>query len=406
MGFIMVPGAEHFQVPKSEFLLYYSIFLLTAGVSMAVAGPLVPHIGIRRLIITGGVACAAGFLAMSFAADLTMLNLVAALVGIGWGTCTAMAATVVINGWMRGKGHGTVLGLVMAMSGVGGMIWGLVMPQVIGSAGWSGGFQALSVAMLLLVVFPGVVLISNPPSSGAEPAGQRKSFRPTPGLVLVFVLLATASFTLALETPVISMLPSLFASSGATATQAGALYSFFSLCVLLGKPVLGWLHDKGGFRAAGLASAAAYAAGFSALAFAQGIFLQATVVVLVALAMCTTTIVLPLTVATAVGQQRFASVYGPIMMLSFIGMSVGAPLWALSLDLSGSYTAALFTGGAAGAGAVGLLALALQHAARRGVPVPAATEQLPAADGFPDQNFRTGSAPGSSRQQPLIPPKS
>lgn len=347
MSFIILPASVDFAVPASTFLIYFSLFTLTGAASMGFSGKLAARFGIKKVIVAGGVLASAGMLGMSLAPNLSVLYCFAAAAGLGWGGCTVMASAVLVNGWHTHAKRGTVLGLVMAGTGPGGVAWGFIMPPLIAAAGWRGGVAAVAGACAVLMVLNGIFLISDPPSAAEHTSSAGKTVRKTAGikaagLLGVLALLVTGAFILAMEAPVYAVLPAIFATAGIVPGEAGALVAIFAFCLIFTPPILGFVNDKSGIYAMLAVTALAYMIALPLLALATSFVPAAVAVVVLSLAVSSATVVVPLVVGRAVGKERFSGIYGVIMMVSSLGMSLGAPLWGLSYDLTGKYTMALY----------------------------------------------------------------
>jgi Sugar phosphate permease len=166
------PLAESLGVGLSQVMLYNSIMALAGAVSMTVLAPwALARFGARTLVIVGGAWTAAVLFAFSFATSLAMLYVLALLMGASFSLCTNLAASVLVNSWFESY-RGTVLGAVFAVSGLGGVSMGFVMPQVVASGGWQMGFRLLAVLLGTLTIVPGILLIrSTPEEVGLLPFG-------------------------------------------------------------------------------------------------------------------------------------------------------------------------------------------------------------------------------------------
>ena len=58
MGFLVIPGSEHFGVTTAQFLIYFTLFLLTSSVMFSVTGRLISRFGVRAVLISCGLLSA------------------------------------------------------------------------------------------------------------------------------------------------------------------------------------------------------------------------------------------------------------------------------------------------------------------------------------------------------------
>ena len=373
-GLLVPSGTAHFNVNVSAYLIQYTLLAGVSGLCFALVGKLVPRFGIRRLIIIGGTVTALSIFAMSLTTNLYLFYFFAAVHGVGWSACTLVAATVAVNGWHVHRRKGTVLGLVLAGNAVGGMVWGFVLPPVIRSFGWSGGMQLLAIIAAVMMVLPGIFLIKNPPraiSAGSPDAPVKLPTLRKAGLVAVMALLTLGTFCICLEGGAIQILPTLLEHRGIDTSTAGALVSMYAIGGIFAKPLFGYLYDKiGPLRSVWVASLA-YVVAFPALALTTNVFSYYLIIPLMALALATFTVLVPLIVADAVGQARFPDAYGKVMTVGSLGLAIATPLWGLAFDITGSFTPALYA-----AAVLGVLGLVLLHLGRtRGRAVALRTTQ-------------------------------
>lgn len=358
-GLLVPSGTKHFGISVSAYLVQYTLLAGVSGLCFALVGKLVPRIGIRNLIILGGTITTLSMLAMSLSTNLYVFYFFAALHGVGWSACTLVAANIVINGWHLHKRKGTVMGLVLSGNAVGGVVWGFVIPPVVQAFGWAGAMQMLALVAGLMMVAPGILLIKNPPTtiSGRQPNSQQRklpSMRGA-GFGAVMMLLMFGVFALSLEGGSIQVLPTLLQDRGIDATRAGMLVSIYAIGGIITKPLFGYLYDKAGANRATFVALLAFVIGFPWLAVTQSDLSYFMIIPLIALALTTFTVLVPLVVGDAVGQTHFPDAYGQTMTIGSLGLAIATPLWGLVFDLTGSFNPALIA--AAILGSTGLLLL-------------------------------------------------
>ncbi|MFF5792493.1 nitrate/nitrite transporter [Paeniglutamicibacter sp. NPDC012692] len=359
-GLLVPSGTKHFDVSVSAYLIHYTLLAGVSALMFGFLGKYAQKYGIRRFVIMGGFWTTICIFAMSATTNIYVFYVFSMLHGIGWAGCTLIAATIVVNGWHVHKRRGSVLGIVMAFMGLGGLLWGLVLPAIVTEHGWAGGMRTLAIAAFILLVLPGIFLIRNPPS--ATTTSEIMAPRVSPvlslraaGLTAPVALLMIGAFALALDGGVVQVLPMLFQNSGVDAARAGILVSFSAICGIMSKPVLGIIYDKLGVRSASAIAGLAFIIGFPWLTLASGFTSYLVIIPLISLALTTFTVMVPMVISDAVGPQRFSVVYGRVMMVCYLGLAVATPLWGLSFDVTGSFDLALIS--AAAMGAIGMVIL-------------------------------------------------
>lgn len=368
-GLLVPSGAQHFGVSVSAYLVQYTLLAGVSGLCFALVGKLVPKVGIRNLIIIGGSITTLSILAMSLSTNLYVFYGFAALHGVGWSACTLVAANIVINGWHLHKRKGTVMGLVLTGNAVGGVVWGFVIPLVVANFGWVGGMQLLALVAGLMMVVPGILLIKNPPTAiAARHTGSNPKKLPSmraAGFGTVMMLLMIGTFALSLEGGSIQILPTLLEDRGLDAARTGMLVSIYAIGGIITKPLFGYLYDKIGANRATFVALLAFVIGFPWLAVTQSGLSYFMIIPLIALALTTFTVMVPLVVADAVGQARFPDAYGQTMTIGSLGLAIAAPLWGLIFDVTGSFNPALFAAAILGSAGLILLLIARRNGRKK-----------------------------------------
>lgn len=378
-GFVNPHIARDFGVGIGQVMLYNSIMMLAGAASTMVIGPLLlRRLGTRPTLLLAGVGVVLALLGVAFAPGLTVLYALSVVVGLTFVLCTSLPATLLINSWFEAR-RGTMLGIVFSISGLGGVLLGLVMPPIVGAAGWRGAFVFLALFAVLTVLLPGVLLIrSQPADMGLRPAGARAvpaAAADEPAVSLPGVPRARAFgsrqlWALALGLVLYHMVQAvqqhtmpLYAERGVDGVAAGSLVSLMSLCVVAATLAVGTLADRFGIAAALWASALAQTLSMAVLWLAQGYLPLAVGTVLLSMSTAVAGVCLPLIVMLAFGPRDFAAILSPVMGAVPIGLALGTPVWGVVKDASGSYAPAL-----AGAAVATLAALGCLHWAIRSAP--------------------------------------
>ena len=369
MGFLVIPGAEHFGVTTGQFLIYFTLFLFTSALMFSVTGRLMTRFGIRIVLIIGGIISAAAWVAIAF------------LMGIGASGNNLLPAKSLIMGWHVHKRRGTVLGLAATGAAFGGLLIGLIFPPIMLAGGFVGGALGISAMIVVCSVLTGLFLAKNPPRPGEENADEeavhatskadrKKAIK---GFGFVALILSIATFLFSLEGAFSSVQAAVYTSFNIDLATAGLMVSFYSICGIISKPLLGFMHDKLGMKPLFIALTVLYILGLPALALSlqMGWNMTFPILAISALSLSIPTVIIPLIAVGAAGHQRFPAIYGFMLTGSFIGTGIGAPTWGIIFDMTGDFTAAMYGGGVAG-----LIGLLLAYIGlNRGLRVRAAKEE-------------------------------
>ncbi|HQX36018.1 MAG TPA: MFS transporter, partial [Microbacteriaceae bacterium] len=230
-------------------------------------------------------------------------------------------------------------------------------------------------------VLTGLFLAKNPPRPGEENADEeavhatskadrKKAIK---GFGFVALILSIATFLFSLEGAFSSVQAAVYTSFNIDLATAGLMVSFYSICGIISKPLLGFMHDKLGMKPLFIALTVLYILGLPALALSlqMGWNMTFPILAISALSLSIPTVIIPLIAVGAAGHQRFPAIYGFMLTGSFIGTGIGAPTWGIIFDMTGDFTAAMYGGGVAG-----LIGLLLAYIGlNRGLRVRAAKEE-------------------------------
>lgn len=371
------PLAESLGVGLSEVMVFNSLMSVTGMVSMMFTAPWIfRRIGVRAAIVVGGLWMAAAMTAVSFVGDLLWLYLLGLLAGLSLGISTSMAASLLVNTWFEAR-RGTLMGAVFAVSGLGGIGAGLILPAVVEAIGWQGGFRFIAGLIVVLVVLPALFLIrSHPartgtvaygarlvPATAGEPAADlpgvpaRIAFR-TPQ----FVAIAAAVLLFAGVQAFQMHFAPVMVERGVTLVIAGTLLSLMALTTVFTNVGVGTLNDRYGTAAAVLVAMAGQTAAMVGYLLSAGFAPLAVSTVLFAVGAALPGVLIPIIVMQVFGVRDYPAILGPVMAMIPAGMAVGTPLWGLAVDATGSYSAALGAGAVVTVASAALMSWALRSA--------------------------------------------
>lgn len=374
-GFFMDPVTGDLGFERGAFSLYITATSLVGMVSLPVYGRVIARVGTRRVALIAGVWTGACIAALALCTSLVQFYIVGALAGLGFFGSTYAVVPVVVSSWFAQK-DGFVMGLASAAGGALSILVSMTLPGLIGSVGWHVGYVVCGCLFAFLVVFAAVFLLhSNPAELGLAPFGAQNAAvlgtsrvseqgvmlhaaarMPSFWLICLSMLALSASITIAQH------LAAFFAGQGFDVIAIGLFMSVAACGVVVASFVGGTLIEKLGLLRALVVCTVLYAASFLMLSKVSLAPLICVAVALLAIGNCYTSLFAPTVVSCVFGARDYAALWGVVSMVTTLGQALGAPLWGLSFDLTGSYNLGMWV-----ACAVCLLALvALAGCLRRG----------------------------------------
>ena len=340
LSFFVTPVCEDLGIGRGSFTLYYSLMTASGAVSTSFWGSYINKKGVRGLIFLSALWCSLGLLLFSFSGSLWMFYLVATAMGICGTSCLNLCANVIVQTSYSSEQASSLLGFVMAGSGVGGMIFSLVLPGLLEDLGWRMGYRLLAVCFLVLVM--GAFLLGGTQDT-AGTVGNRKIVlegmsraealrSPKFYLMMAAIVLYTAGTTIQQQ------LPALLEGLAFSGTQVGVMMSVMTASLALGKIFQGMLYSKVGIARGGSVITVLFAAGFLLL-LRPGTAYAGLVSLAVGMGIVTT--LMPTVARFVFGAREYASIWSILATASSAGSFVCTPIWGVVYDACGNYTPAM-----------------------------------------------------------------
>lgn len=359
LSFFVSPVCGDLGIGRGSFAVYYSLMTAAGAFSTSFLGQYINRKGVRNILALSGLWCSAGLMLFSYSNSLWMFYLAASAMGFFATSCMNLCANVIVQQAFTDSKAAGVLGVVMAGSGVGGMVFSLVIPAVLEGFGWRIGYRFLAVCWLVLN-YAAFFLLGKQETSGnigsskALPAGMtREAALRSPE----FYMMAIAIFIFAACCGIQQQIPSLLEDMGFGASQTGVMVSVMTAGLAVGKIFQGLLYSWIGVKKGGSILVVMFAVSFllllsPALVYPGLIFL--------AFGMGVVTTLMPTAARFVFGAREYASIWSLLATASSVGSFLANPVWGMVYDGFGSYTPALIVSPVLLAGALCALLVALR----------------------------------------------
>ena len=248
----------------------------------------------------------------------------------------------------------------MAGSGVGGMIFSIVIPNCMAAFGWQSAMRIMGVCWLGLLWAAALLMGKQKMQTFAKGKGgvglgmTREEALKSPKLYLMMVVMLIICACCGIQ----QQLPSLLSSYGLESGKVSLMISVMTAFLAIGKVAQGMLYGKLGVRVGGVAMMVVFALGLLAmllpgLAWPGLIFL--------AFGMGVYSTLLPQVTRRIFGSREYASIWSLIATAGSVGTFVANPLWGAIYDATGSYALGLIGCAALLAGAIWAVLKALKE---------------------------------------------
>ena len=350
---IYVPALiTEMQASTTAISVIFSVMATTSMAGSFVSGSVSEKIGVKSMVWVGIFALLGGYVVLYFATSVMMLYIAAGLVGIAlsWGGVICIGRFVP-NWFVRRQG--LMLGVVMAASGIGGMIASPIISSLIAESGWRTACLYSTCAMAVLTLIPAVFLKEKPSdigqkALGAEDAATAQGASVAAGPTFAasrksaaFYLLIVVWFAVALfANGFNSQVPNALSVKGFDLAFVGTVVAISAAANTTGCLILGVINDKFGTKSAFMSIMVSAIASMVCLLICDTQSIAIVFGILFGLSMPMSGNLVTLITARIFGGQAFGQMLGINNgLMSMLGI-VTPLILSMSLDMTGNYNVA------------------------------------------------------------------
>ena len=340
LSFFSAPVCEELGVGRGSFSLIFSLMTIGGALTNPVVGKRAGQKGVRAILLVCGLWGGGNLLLLSLAKNLWMIYGAGFLLGLLGSNCLSLCGNVIVQKSFDARQASSLLGVVMSGSGVGGMIFNIIVPAVMAASSWRQAMQVMALCWLVLLLAAFVLL-------GKEKPMEQHSAAAGIGLGMTreeamksreLYMLAAVIIVITAACGVQQQQPSLLASYGFDAGQVSLMISVQTAVLALGKIGQGILYGRLGVCRGGCAMLVVFAAAFLLLLIPA---LAWPGLMVMALGLGVYTTLLPLVTRQVFGTREYAAIWGLLATCGSVGTIVANPLWGAVYDVTGGYTPAL-----------------------------------------------------------------
>lgn len=347
--------ADHLNVGKGVLSYYTSFIWIASVITLPLSGRILAKVD-ARLCISGSILLIAlAFVWLSFANSLAHFYFGAFIIGIAVAMLLFLAPSTLVNRWFR-KRAGFYVGLIMAFTGVGGVVWSSVGGVLISSLGWSQTYLVFALISLLALPAGIFCVASRPSDRHLAPCGEKGrsgdrldspskaaeggiSSKKVYGMPLFYVVLIIC-FTLNIGLYAYIMIPSFINTIplGSELPLLGATASSVAMAgQTISKIVLGYVGEEHPYRGTIIALALGLV-GLSLLCIPS----TSAIVIYVAafsfgIYYGVANVMMPIFTRKSFGDKDYSKIYSRISMSASISNIVAALVWGTLIDVTGSF---------------------------------------------------------------------
>ena len=345
----LVPRIESdFGAPRSLSTAGLALVILALSALAPVLGAAIGRFSLKRLMITGALLSAAGYLALAFADNIyLLLTLYALVIGPGALMLGPLPASTLITNWFE-EGRGKALGIVNMPVLI--LLTPLTSAALVTSYGLRGVY--LTIAALFLILVPLLFsIVDRPERASADhevaheelataPAGYR-SMGQLIRRPLLWLVCTAVGLTFAGSTMLTAHLVPMMAERQIDLQRASLLLAVLGGSGIAGAYIFGWLADRVGAGTTLAANAAFQGILCSMLLLPLSYPLLILLAVLLGASAAGMIAPLASILSTLFGPQNFGRTYGLNGLINAVFVFSSPPLAGYLFETTGSYRSAI-----------------------------------------------------------------
>ncbi|PNV65323.1 hypothetical protein C2L80_07240 [Rubneribacter badeniensis] len=361
----VLPVTEATGLSRSAFTLYTSFQNFALMLTVPFLNKIYSKIKPKIMTVIGFLIMCAAFCLLSQCREAWQFYACGICIGFGLAFVSTTTVGVLINNWFI-KNKGTVLGIAMAGSGFGSMIFNPIAQQLISTMSYQTAYMVLAAIMFVCFIPVLVIYVYKPEDKGlhalgyeekqaelaakaeAEGSDEKKevvlegytykeAIRSPKFYVLAFVVICLSGMSVG----TFQQLSAYLVGTGYEAVFAATVVSTVSLFLMLGKFIWGFLRDRIGMKATFVLALVISVVQYILLLFVSMnpalCYVQA---VMFGLFYATPSMFAALLVNTAFGEKEYTSIYGTMQFFFYLGPIICNPLTGAIFDITGTYTPA------------------------------------------------------------------
>jgi MFS family permease len=340
LSFFLEPVCGDLGIRRGSFSLIFSLMTVAGALTNPVLGQRAGKKGVRGILLVCAVWGCVSLNLLSLAQNLWMIYGAGFLLGLFGTNCVALCANVIVqNSYDAGRAS-SILGVVMAGSGVGGMIFNILIPNLMEAASWQMAMGVMGFCWMGLILAAAVLLgREKRPEQHGSAAGMglgmtRAEALKSPKLYMLIGVIVVITAACGIQ----QQQPSLLGSYGFEAGTVSLMISVQTAVLAVGKIGQGMLYGRLGVRRGGCIMLLIFAAAFLIL-LVPALSWPGLMVMALGLGIYTT--LLPLVTRQVFGTREYAAIWGLLATCGSVGTIVANPIWGSVYDITGSYTLGL-----------------------------------------------------------------
>lgn len=361
----VLPITESTGMSRAAFTLYTSFQNIALMLTVPFLSKIYAKVKPKIMTIIGFLVMCGAYFMLSQCVQAWQFYVCGVFIGFGLAFVSTTTVGILINNWFI-KNKGTVLGIAMAGSGFGSMIFNPIAQQLISTMSYQTAYMVLAAIMFVCFIPVLAIYVYKPEDKGLHPLGweakqaemaektkqagdgeakavelegytYKEAIRSPKFYILAFVIICLSGMSMG----TFQQMSAYLVGTGYETAFAATVVSTISLFLMFGKFIWGFLRDRIGMKATFVIALSIFVIQYIVLLFV-GVnpalcYVQA---VMFGLSFATPTMFAALLVNAAFGEREYASIYGTMQFFFYFGPIICNPLTGAIFDMTGTYAPA------------------------------------------------------------------
>lgn len=345
IGLFFGPISQEFNVGRANVALMTTFQNAAAAIALFFAGKIMEKVNLRWLLTACFALIAVSMLSLTFANSLVHFYLTWTIIGICQPIAITLSIPVLLSKWFNQK-LGTVMGISLGLSALGGTIFNPIIAEIIKNFGWRGGFVGEALLIGLILVPLAISIKSEPtnqyPAYGKAIQSSKKvalaGFSLKQALKMpVFYALAFAMLALQFVSGSVQHISGHITNIGISPITAATVVSGVMIGAAIGKISIGYFLDKFNAKLVLAVYSLFGVIGWGGQAMLRESNLLILSAVILGLGQGVCLVALPYIIRQIFGEKDYSNILSVINMIGAFAMSASVYLIGLFFDQTGSY---------------------------------------------------------------------
>ncbi len=339
-----------YEISRASFSVNFTIMGLSIMFMAPVVGKMLKKIQVKRTFLLGEIIVSLGCLCYYLAPNIFFFYCGTIIIGCGLSMISGISISVLINQWFADK-SGMALGIAMAGTGLGGMIFNQLAAFTIEYYGWKTTYAYYAAVAMVMTIIIALSIFDRPEDKGLTPFGfqgtRKKEHTPLYAGILLVEARRTRSYRKMLcgmsllgfvLMGVYANIPTYLMDIGYSYSTTATVMSLLLGLMMMGKVGIGSLYDRFGHKTMINLLWSMMVGSIVMLYFVENMYFLVLFTFFFGLMMGGVgDILLPLLVGEIFGGKDYTSIYSRMVLLTGVVNSLGGVISNLIYEMMGSY---------------------------------------------------------------------